>query len=272
MAPEIRGVNRTAVVALNLWGGEKLMLQAASATVAKTWWVSSSRVEHKNIGASIQAPDKTIYHTGGGGPGGFDSHVTVTGIASIHYNMGNVKFDREDTKAGPTTSPTHSFDQDNYYLSSTKYPFKKVEVRGRFFNPADDPPIERCYLRVSSGSPYQSTMLHYLWPIGSQQTRQAGSKRALATITINQRQGALCFTRFALAGLSLYPDNGGWYTNQFTIYDQYGNWGNFQAGKEDNYRRITMSAVNALLDEGLSSSEAFTPISPEEAASIDPRK
>ncbi|RHZ70736.1 hypothetical protein CDV55_107810 [Aspergillus turcosus] len=235
----------------------------------KTWWVSTSRVEHKNIGASIQAP-KGIYHTGGGS-GHSDSHVTITGIAAIHYNMSNVQFVREDTKNGNVISGPFKFDQDNYYLSSTKYRFQKVDVRGQFFNPTNDPPIERCYLRVSrvkSGT--EQSHLHYLWPMGSQQTKQAGNKNARADITINQRQGALCLTRFTLEGKGrLYPDGGGWYTNQFTIYDQYGNSGNFQAGHDGSSNLITMSAVNALADEGLASSEAFTPFSPEEAASID---
>jgi hypothetical protein len=248
------------------------MSNQTTALQKKTWWVSTSRVEHKNIGASIQAPNGTVYHTGGRGPGDFDSHVTITGIAPLHYNMSNVQFDREDTKDGKTTNANFGFDQDNYYLSSKVHRFQKVEVRGHFFNPANDPPSERCYLRVSrvKGGILEESHLHYLWPMGSQQTRQAGNRNARADITINQRQGALCFTRFTLVGIGrLYPDNGGWFTNQFTIYDQYGNWGNFQAGHDSSSNLITMSAVNSLLDEKSSPSENFTPISPEEAASLD---
>ncbi|KAF7587275.1 hypothetical protein BBP40_007492 [Aspergillus hancockii] len=237
----------------------------------KTWWVSTSRVEHKNIGASIQTP-KGIHHTGGG-TGHSNSHVTITGIAPVHYNMSNVGFVREDTKDGRTTNQNFTFDQDNYYLSSTKYRFQKVEVRGWFFNYPSDPPSERCYLRVSSGSLIEKSYLHYLWPMGLQQTKQAGNKDARADITINQRQGTLCFTRLVLQGIGkLYADNGGWYTNQFTIYDQYGNWGKFQAGHSSDKNLITMTAVNTLSDEELTPSEAFTPFSPEEAASIDPEK
>ncbi|KAF7182452.1 hypothetical protein CNMCM7691_002022 [Aspergillus felis] len=238
----------------------------------KTWWVSSSRVEHKNIGASIRAPDGTVYHTGGGGPNRLDSHVTITGINPIHYNMSNVQFNREDTKNGRTTHSNFAFDQDNYYFSSKVHRFQKVQVKGSFFNYPSDPPSERCYLRVSrvkSGT--EQSHLHYLWPMGSQQTKQAGNKNARADITINQRLGALCFTRFTLEGKGrLYPDGGGWYTNQFTIYDQYGNWGNFQAGHDSSSNLITMSAVNSLLDEKSSPGEQFTPFSPEEAASLDP--
>ncbi|GIJ89541.1 hypothetical protein Asppvi_008483 [Aspergillus pseudoviridinutans] len=240
----------------------------------KTWWVSTSKVEHKNIGASIRAPDGTVYHTGGGGPNRLDSHVTITGINPVHYNMSNVQFDREDTKNGRTINGNFLFDQDNYYFSSKVHRFQKVQIRGHFFNPANDPPIERCYLRVSryKGNPFNSEQshLHYLWLMGSQQTKQAGNKNARADITINQRQGALCFTRFTLEGMGrLYPDGGGWFTNQFTIYDQYGNWGNFEAGHDGSSNLITMSAVNSLLVEKSSASENFTPFSPEEAASLD---
>ncbi|KAF7169155.1 hypothetical protein CNMCM5623_001942 [Aspergillus felis] len=240
-----------------------------AAVQKKTWWVSSSRVEHKNIGASIRAPDGTVYHTGGGGPNRLDSHVTITGINPIHYNMSNVQFNREDTKNGKTTNGSHSFDQDNYYLSSKVYRFKKVQIRGGYYSAP--PPVEYSYVRVSKQSgPVEHSYLHYLWPIGSQQTKQAGHPNAKANITVNQRHGALCLTRFALKGSRLYGDIGGLFTGQFTIWDEYGNSGRFKAGSADWYNVITMSADNSLLDEKSPPSEKFTPISPEEAASLDP--
>ncbi|KAJ6127918.1 hypothetical protein N7471_009135 [Penicillium samsonianum] len=237
----------------------------------KTWWVSTSRVEHKNIGASIQAPDRTVYHTGGGGPGSFDSHVTISGIASIHYNMSNVGFDREDTANGKTTSGAHTFDQDNYYLSSKVYRFRKVQMTGGYFS--GPPPVEYSYVRVSKKQSFavmEQTYLHYLWPIGSQQTKQAGHQNATANITVNQRHGALCLTRLTLKGLVLYGDIGAGFNGRFTIWDEYGNWGKFGAGSKDYYNLITVSAHNSLLDEEFSPSEKCTPISPEEAASLEP--
>ncbi|GIK07120.1 hypothetical protein Aspvir_002775 [Aspergillus viridinutans] len=233
----------------------------------KTWWVSTSRVEHKNIGASIQTP-QGIYHTGGG-TGHSDSHVTITGISPIHYNMSNVEFSGyENTANGKTTNGTHSFDQDNYYLSSKVHRFKKVQIRGGYFS--DPPPVEYSYVRVSRNVIIvEQTHLHYLWPIGSQQTKQAGHPNAIANITVNQRHGALCLTRLTLGGRPLYGDIGGLFTGQFTIWDEYGNWGKFKAGSTDGYNQIAMAADNSLLDEKSSPSEKFTPISPEEAASID---
>jgi hypothetical protein len=237
----------------------------------KTWWVSTSRVEHKNIGASIQAPDRTVYHTGGGGPGSFDSHVTISGIAPVHYNMSNVEFSGyENTARGRTTNGTHEFDQDNYYLSSKEHPFKKVQITGGYFS--DPPPVQYSYLRVSRPlfPHFQETLLHYLWPIGPQQTKQAGHQNAIANIIVNQRRGALCLTRLHLQYPPLYSDGGGWFTGQFTIWDEYGNWGKFKAGEREKYNQITMSADNSLLDEKFSPSEKYTPISPEEAASLEP--
>ncbi|GFF61357.1 hypothetical protein IFM51744_10661 [Aspergillus udagawae] len=237
----------------------------------KPWWVSTSRVEHKNIGASIRAPDGTVYHTGGGGPGGFDSHVTISGISPIHYNMSNVEFSGYvNTADGRTTNGTHTFDQDNYYLSSKVYPFRKVQMTGGYFG--GPPPVEYSYVRVSWQivNVFEKTHLHYLWPIGSQQTKQAGHQNATANITINQRHGALCLTRLTLQGPKLYGNNGAGFNGRFTIWDEYGNWGKFGAGSKDDYNVITVSAHNTLLDENSSPSESFTPISPEEAASLEP--
>jgi hypothetical protein len=238
--------------------------------VTRIFWVSTSRVEHKNIGASLLTP-KGWYHTGGG-TGQSDSHVTITGIAPLHYNMSNVEFSGYQNIANGKFANFHGiydYDQDNYYLSSKLHPFKKSQITGGFFWPADDPPIEHCYVRGSWGTSHQKTYMHYLWPIGLQQMRQAGNKNAAVSISINQRRGALCLTRLVLEGPRLYPDVGGEFTGQFTIWDEYGNWGKFRAGNQENYNLITISADNSLLDEELSPSEKFTPISPEEAASLD---
>ncbi|GFF97704.1 hypothetical protein IFM53868_09327 [Aspergillus udagawae] len=131
------------------------------------------------------------------------------------------------------------------------------------------PPVEYSYVRVSQQIVFEHTHLHYLWPIGSQQTKQAGHPNAIANITVNQRHGALCLTRLTLQGPKLYGNNGAGFNGRFTIWDEYGNWGKFGAGSKDDYNVITVSAHNTLLDENFSPSESFTPIGPEEAASLD---
>ncbi|KAF4228708.1 hypothetical protein CNMCM8980_006551 [Aspergillus fumigatiaffinis] len=238
----------------------------------KTWWVLTWKVERKNIGARIKTLNGTVHHTGGG-IGHSDSHVTIIGQSPIHYDMSNVRFDREDRIIVYIGS--YMCEQYNFYLSSARHRFQNVEVtKGSFFDPATDPPIDRCYLRVSS-PPHprfqQFSFLHYLWPMGPQQTRQVGNKNAHTNITINQRPGALCFTSFSLTGRPpLYGDSAGWYEKHFKVYDEYGNWGHFKASHSNGFVDITVSALNAFSDGKVAPREAFTPISPQEAASIDP--
>src|SRR4051812_2079426 len=63
----------------------------------KTYWVSTTMSENKNIGARVLQPGGTMVTSHGDN---FDTHVTLTGRAPITYTTDSINVQREETAKG----------------------------------------------------------------------------------------------------------------------------------------------------------------------------
>ncbi|KAH8428759.1 uncharacterized protein LDX57_006443 [Aspergillus melleus] len=213
-------------------GGTAPAEPIADGTQAVIFWVSSTKLDHENIAAQVSQPGKdepTIIDTTGGS---YHSMVTLVTLQPITYTTSNVSFTREDTAEGTwkkktwSATWTYKWDQDNYYLSSKFYPFLKVD-RKKFVTNDD----RFAYLRVDGSD----ISMFYMFNMGEEETVQRGitstnvntTLERRADIRINQQKNAFCLTRLRFFnGWSHWEPN--WNQDAwFTIYDLYGNHGQF---------------------------------------------
>ncbi|KAI9642488.1 hypothetical protein NHQ30_009293 [Ciborinia camelliae] len=201
----------------------------------KTYWVSTILLETKSIGARILQPDNTLVTTHSDD---FDSFTNLEGKPPVEYSLSNVKFERRDTYSG------ENWDQDNYYLSSTKYAWKRANMLGKL---GSNYVVEGMRHSGAYWSEGASKYIHYMWPMGSQASVKAGFTHyvngipfpvQMPTITIREYTDAICFTRLLLQGLliDIYRHYGlvHWkFDTSITLYDIYGNWGDFTVSHED---------------------------------------
>ncbi|RAH55760.1 hypothetical protein BO85DRAFT_470103 [Aspergillus piperis CBS 112811] len=197
----------------------------------KRYWVTTTKMENKRIGASIKQPDGTVVHTASAG---FDSKVTVRSIDPVKYTRDDLNLEREDTADGNFYSPNYHWywDQDNYYLTSTIHDFRKVELYG--YDGGTDP-----YLKYSTGffSVHEPCNIFYYWPMGSKETLTVGKGLMTTEITINQRPNAMCCTRMRFEGANPWKEHH-WWEGKFTIYDKFGNSGIFFMGYDEDRNQL----------------------------------
>ncbi|KAK3356818.1 hypothetical protein B0T25DRAFT_537470 [Lasiosphaeria hispida] len=239
---------------------------------SKKFWVLTTRIESKRIGARIKQPDDKTVTT----HSKFDSRATLKGIEPIVYTTDNVTIVRKDTADGSYrfdwqsagdgnwyTSQKH-WDQDNYFVSSTIHEFIKADIYGfdttgyASGHPGDSR-LKNCYAYCAPDD--KNLKLSFIWEFGPEATKAAGlykegtivdwltpcGRKAYAypDIKVNQKSNALCLTRLAIDcpdtiwGAKWSSGNCG-----FTIYDVYGNAGKFSASYSDDHNLLTISNAN----------------------------
>ncbi|KAL6910209.1 hypothetical protein GGI43DRAFT_426982 [Trichoderma evansii] len=225
------------------------------------FWVSTTNIEKKTIGASIRQPDRTLIITNNGA---FNSFVTLKAEPPITYtypeNVGleQVKMDSgvyqisTDSGGGPW-SP--DWDQVNYYLTTKDYPLLHCETND-FDKPATswdsktypERHLEGCY----AGQTRPDLSLFYLWKIGPEtkaSKQKAGFKCVVdpapairyttdttVDITINDKKNSVCLTYLSfnqvpnVANFTLFGPSVPWSAEaKLCLYDIYGNCGHFKA-------------------------------------------
>ncbi|KAE8353322.1 hypothetical protein BDV28DRAFT_165011 [Aspergillus coremiiformis] len=248
--------------------GASAPVQAAPDDSAQSiyFWVSTTKVENKNIGARITQPDKTTVTTHSTS---FDSRVTLTGILPVSYTTDNITVRREDTangkwqtvsKIGWTVTSTQNlnWDQDNYYITMKDHPFLKADIHeydatGKENGVVQDSRLKNCfgYYIVK-----RDLRLFFIWNSGPEVTTTAGvfrsqlygmyestELRAYTDIKVNQIKNAFCLTRLWFSSqVDLWGKT--WsYDTWFVLYDTFGNSGAFYA-KQNSYNTIEIKNKN----------------------------
>ncbi|GLA32138.1 hypothetical protein AnigIFM63326_011277 [Aspergillus niger] len=240
------------------------------------FWVSATRIESLRIGAQITehgATESTVTTTGGN----FDPCITVRGHAPITYTMNDVTVQREDTaygfwykqvrENGKWIWYTYAWDQDNYYLTSKRYPFVKIDHYNVDVNGSTQPNGNGGYFRdafayMGLGNDSEISIF-FLPQMGNSQQSRRGVRwindyndlDSTAYVTVNQRPNALILTRilFGNAYVSFLPN---WQEDAwFRIYDQYGNSGTFTAKQQGSN---TIAISNRYVNRDLSAEESKT--------------
>ncbi|KAL7943487.1 hypothetical protein V8C42DRAFT_346934 [Trichoderma barbatum] len=210
-------------------------------TQSQQYWVSTKRVETKEVGARIRQPNGTMITTNSDE---FNSFVTLRGYAPILYTLSNVDFSREDTANGK------GWDQDNYFLSSKVHPFMKSELSG-YKGPNYAVEGLRYCIRFRRITKNKRT--HFMWPMGPQRTVKVGITHfedgrpfpipITVDITINQRRDAMCFTRLSMNLPDIYGTSW-WFDTHVKIYDIFGNWGTFSVRNKESDEGNTIVLEN----------------------------
>ncbi|OOG00671.1 hypothetical protein ASPCADRAFT_202496 [Aspergillus carbonarius ITEM 5010] len=231
----------------------------ADGTKSIVFWVSSTKVENKNIAAFITQPNGTSATTAGGT---FNSFVTLTGLQRVDYTTRNVTIEDEDTAKGTWKSTRHSnnvtsvssyeWQQNNHYVTSDVHPILKAELHDYITSGS----------QVSNGSWSSSRLVNsfaylhkaspldifYFWVPGLETSQVVGVREftdawdinenghptgytstdlnATATIQVNQKSNAFCLTRMKFLGNKVWGktfQKDSW----FRLYDTLGNSGDF---------------------------------------------
>ncbi|PYI27473.1 hypothetical protein BP00DRAFT_20408 [Aspergillus indologenus CBS 114.80] len=205
----------------------------------KWYWVSTTKIDDKNIGASIRQPDGNVIHTGPGSK--FDSRVVLTGKPPTQYGMDDIEVVQENTATGkiPYLFFQVEWDQDNYYVTSKKYPFRTAETHSYWGDPSE-PTLKYCFAHYTGDN--SSSRLSYIWDMGDRQTKKVGrvfdSVDATADITVNQRENALCLTRWSVDFNGKLFGRMWYFDSWFKIFDVYGNSGIYYVTNEDYGNKI----------------------------------
>ncbi|GLA67390.1 hypothetical protein AtubIFM54640_010708 [Aspergillus tubingensis] len=233
----------------------------ADGTKSIIFWVSSTKVENKNIAAFITQPNGTSVTTTGGT---FNSFVTLNGLQPVAYNTKNVTIEEEDTATGTWNYTSHSnsvssvylrkWQQNNYYVTSDVHPILKAELYDYFTSQSQfsngmwsSSRLVNSFAYLHKASPLN---IFYFWIPGFETSETVGVRKteeswdinenghpsnyisitydATATIRVNQTSSALCLTRMR------FLDNESWGNtfqkdSWFRLYDTLGNSGDFYA-------------------------------------------
>ncbi|EAW17113.1 uncharacterized protein NFIA_004710 [Aspergillus fischeri NRRL 181] len=233
-----------------------------SAYQTHTLYVFSTQIGDIRIGASILQPDNVLVTTRSGSN---DSSIYIDAKPRPYYTLDDVKFEREDTADGAIHGSIGSFpvslkwDQDNYYLTSKKYPFKMASVYGTQQNGQGEVGKQHCYAIVEDNT---VTNWCFVWPMGSAQSKKVGSAtsaigEAYANIRVNQKgEHVLTVTRWKIQGkMAAWPPV--WsYWCYFDIYDIYGNEKRFYLDRSDRHNLLHLKenqpwSQAAVSDNGL---------------------
>ncbi|OJZ79987.1 hypothetical protein ASPFODRAFT_38467 [Aspergillus luchuensis CBS 106.47] len=193
------------------------------------YWVTTTKVENKRIGASIEQPNSRVVNTAGAP---YDSKVTLTGLAPVRYTLDDLNLNKDNTVSGTLNVDNSTVDwaQQNYYLTTNKHELRKVDLYG-YDNGSDNPPREfsTCFVPVAG-----LLGIFYFWPMGTEEKRTVGTGNYTTEIDVNQRSDALCFTHMEFIAI-LLSENRHYSEGRFTFYDRFGNIGTFWSGYKDAY-------------------------------------
>ncbi|GLA64610.1 hypothetical protein AtubIFM54640_006334 [Aspergillus tubingensis] len=202
---------------------------AAGGPQKMRYWVTTTKVEDKRIGASIKQSDGTVVHTGGGG---FDSKVTLVGTNPVTYTLDDLNLEQqEDDVEGVFPDNDSTWRQRNFYLTTKKYELRKADFQGYILGTVD-PALKYATGYFRGG--LASFSIFYYWPMGPKETRTVGIDSHTAEVTINQRSNALCVTVLLLWGNVIWPAPRNW-EGRFTFYDKFGNPGTFWLGYDEAF-------------------------------------
>jgi hypothetical protein len=152
--------------------------------------------------------------------------ITITPLVAINYDRTNTNLDREDTANGS------NWDQDNYYFS-----INQQSLNGHIIKQVDYVPTVmgpgKSYCGGRSGGHLH---YHFVWPLGDLPDGTTFPDVKLTLQAINSRgPNILTLTRLSY----WYPvGNPWWYDASFTIYDQFGNKGDFQPTHSDDWNTL----------------------------------
>ncbi|PYH93981.1 hypothetical protein BO71DRAFT_399233 [Aspergillus ellipticus CBS 707.79] len=255
------------------------------------FWVSSTRVENRNIAARITQPNNTTITTAGAM---FNSFVTLNARQPVAYTTGNVTLgDSESTAEGIwkstffTNQVSHVTDKDwqqeTYSLTTNFHPVLKAELFD--FNTNGNQAPNNGWRSTSLTNsfayrPHRALDVFYFWAPGAQATRHVGvfhqishldvdqnlnpvnftslTTDARANVQVNQKRNAFCFTHMKFLGTSTWGN--GWQMDAwFRLYDTFGNIGEFyprvrEETDEDGAVQNTLFLQNK--NTGTSSTEA----------------
>ena len=205
------------------------------------YWVSSTKVESKNIGARMQMPGGSWVNTHSNQ---FDSQVTIRAATPVTYTMSNVTFDRQDTANGK------GWDQDNYYLTTKVHAVKSTSIfayKNENYNVVGMRQAISCHHRSK-----RNVYIQYMWPFGTQSTVQLGithhedgrpRSNPAPTVRIREQGGAMCFTRMWIENTDCNFSHDWWFEPYCIIYDTYGNSGQFNV-HANHFQTISISDRN----------------------------
>ncbi|KAI5921439.1 hypothetical protein F4810DRAFT_712477 [Camillea tinctor] len=235
----------------------------------KKYMVSTTRVENKRIGARVKLPDGTMVTTT---TSPYNFYVTLEGTPPVVYATDNItvarvtvnKGEKEvdtyidiETKIGSTRMP---WSQDNYYISSNVHDFVKADIYD--YDPTGHEQGHEGDMRLANLFNYWwdngKLRLSFIWEFATQSTKTVGLYResrmsgiytneihASEDIEVNQKSNALCLTRMAFdIGDDIWGDNWSNSNCGFTIYDHYGNTGQFHASWSEDKDAIVITDSN----------------------------
>ncbi|QMW32390.1 hypothetical protein F9C07_2284604 [Aspergillus flavus] len=234
-----------------------------------TFWVSTTKVENKNIAARItQTTDNKVITTNSSS---FNSRVTLTSREPIRYTTDDVNLVRENTSSGKWPVSTnhngalvntvlYNYTQNNYYVTSKLYPFIKGEIynydaTGKSNNVISSPYLKNAYAYLIDRN---DVKIFFIWPMTSESTEEPGVSRmvgsaspwtlvyAKAYVKVNQRANALCLTRMHYSCNTNYWIRDWTMNAWFRLYDRYGNKAEFYP-KTDDRDTIYLQAKSSQL-------------------------
>ncbi|MCJ1239216.1 hypothetical protein MMC14_007210 [Varicellaria rhodocarpa] len=223
----------------------------------KCFWVSTEKVENKNIGASITQPDGSRVTTHSTD---FDSRVTLTGKTPIYYNTETISKVKEKTSKGNWRLRVKNSDgsvnkdlyrdwhQENHYITSKAHPFKKADLHE--YKGGDPESLRQCFWYGATDE--KNLKLFYIWAYGVEAKKELGQARvignweinALANVALNERSHALCLTRLAVDAYETIWDNAWGFACWFRFFDVYGNTGDFWVDPSDDHEDIKIRNKN----------------------------
>ncbi|MCJ1346265.1 hypothetical protein MMC31_004480 [Peltigera leucophlebia] len=239
---------------------------------SQVYWVSTTKVENKNVGARIMQPDGKTVNTHSKN---FDSHVTLVGQEPITYTTDNITMTREDTANGTYRFDWQSagdsnwytayknWDQDNYYISTNKHTLLKADIYvydpdGHCNGHDDDSRLANSYAFWAPDG--KNLKLFFIWNYGKEAIKTAGLYKeativdwgihcgrkayAYTDIKVNQKKNALCLTRLAYDCPDTIWGQQWYYNCGFKLYDLYGNMGTFSASTSPDRNLVVISNAN----------------------------
>lgn len=224
-----------------------------------TYYVSTTLIETKNIAAEATFYGKTYttYKSQS------NSYVTIVSQSPIAYDDSNTQITSKDLgNIADIDDPEFVYQQTNFYFSINQQGFAifRIDISGPPTLPGTpDTPWSTISYLVGGGSVADSQNYHWIWEFSKDQQPQTVEVSPMsnavnrANISGNDVQHALCLT--VLLGQTPLVDGGNSYhESRVTIYDQYGNFGNFSVCRDEG-----TYGCNVALIPGSPSSKNYYP-------------
>ncbi|KAL7892574.1 hypothetical protein HDV63DRAFT_389469 [Trichoderma sp. SZMC 28014] len=184
------------------------------------YWVTTTQLGLKNLAASIkQRVDQRTVHTAGGG---YNSHVTITGIVPRDY-------EKEDLDVEERVIGLYGHRNVFVKFKSRSDVLKKLEMSGYYDDPSQ-PSMKYCIYISAVDHPFRRPSLWFFCPMGPEKTITVGAKDALKDIRINQKENAFCISLVDFSSeTNPWKEVRKW-DSKFKLYDRFGNWNEFFIG------------------------------------------